>query len=380
MVSYAALPPEIAQRNAAELRARRLNKAKNNWILGMTMDLFIGAGPWVVGVSAVAAGLVAMYENVDGAAETFALFNAPVAIAAIASFSAFLLVGKQATNLGNNAAIIGQYGNLSGSLVNIALFLKSQISSGKSVEFLTLQDGRGGTFQTTRVGLVCASVCYIVKYTYRGVEIRPEGLPLGQDPRLLRAYITLVTPSAGGPGMSAFSACILLMGEAIDEITTGEKPSEYAVLFAQINAVTAAEGAIGGTAGYSTPFLMKYLLYALQIAYLLLFLVTDLVPSNRWNAVWIAAIFTFTTTVRKRPPTRTAKTTPHTDTDTKARISSDTQGFWAISERYGNPNKLRSKAMGQKTFVASACIDTEASSTTVEHRKFAGTNHPIDGY
>jgi len=343
-VSYAALPPEIAQRNAAELRVRRLNKQPNNWIAGMTFDLLWGAGPWVFGVAAVAAGLVALYENVDGAADTFALFNAPVAIAAIASFSAFLLVGKQGTNLANNSKIIGEYGNLTGSLINICLFLKSQISSGKSVEFLTLQDGKGGMFQTTRVGLVCASIPFVVKYTGRGTEIRPEGLPLGQDPKLLRSYITLVTPSTGGPGMSPFAACILLVGELVDEFQSGEKPSEYAVLFGQINSVTAAEGSIGGTAGYSTPYLMKYLLYTLQILYLFLFLMTDLVPRNRWNSIWIGSIFVFTTT-----------------------------GFWAISERYGNPMKLRSKMMGQKTFVASACIDTEVAITSI----FARARSPL---
>ena len=89
---------------------------------------------------------------------------------------------------------------------------------------------------------------------------------------------------------------------------------------------------------------MKYLLYTLQILYLFLFLMTDLVPKNRcvleqifvhcenvaahlltnntscmfgrWNSLWISAIFVFCTT-----------------------------GFWAISERYGNPMKLRSKMM-----------------------------------
>lgn len=97
---YSALPPDVAQRNAAELRARRLNKPKNNWLMGMGFDLLFGCGPWVVGSALMAAALTAIFKEVDGASETFALFNAPVAIAAIASFSAFLLVGKQSTNLG----------------------------------------------------------------------------------------------------------------------------------------------------------------------------------------------------------------------------------------------------------------------------------------
>lgn len=373
---YSALPPDVAQRNAAELRIRRLNKPKNLWWMGMLMDLIFGAGPWVIGSAVVAAALTAIFKEVEGAVATFALFNAPVAIAAIASFSAFLLVGKQSTNLGNNAKIIGEYGNLSGSLVNIALFVKSQIASGKSSEFLTLQDGAGSTFQTTRIGLVCSSVCYVVKYTGRGAPIRPEGLPLGQDPKLLRAYGVLTSPSMGAPGMTPFAACILLIGELVDELSTGERTSEYAVLFQQINAVTTAEGAIMGTAGYATPYIMKWLLFTLQILYLLLLLMTDLVPHNEWNSVWIVAIFSFCTV-----------------------------GFWFVSERCmcilnlnqcrvneymfkthsnvfcvfvpdGNPMKLRSRAMGQKPYISNTCVDTEIAITSI----FARAKSPLAAF
>jgi len=341
---YSALPPDVAQRNAAELRVRRLNKPKNLWWMGMLMDLIFGSGPWVIGSAVVAAALTAIFKEVEGVADTFALFNAPVAIAAIASFSAFLLVGKQATNLGNNAKIVGEFGNLSGSLVNIALFVKSQIASGKTTEFLTLQDGAGSTFQTTRIGLVCSSVCYVVKYTGRGAEIRPEGLPLGQDPKLLRAYGVLTSPSMGAPGMSPFAACILLIGELVDELSSGERTSEYSVLFQQISDVATAEGAIMGTAGYATPYIMKWLLFTLQILYLLLLLMTDLVPHNEWNSVWIVAIFSFCTV-----------------------------GFWYVSERYGNPMKLRSRAMGQRPYVSSTCVDTEIAITSI----FARAKSPL---
>jgi len=343
-VSYAALPPEIAQRNAAELRVRRLNKQPNNWLMGVFMDLLLGCGPWILGAAVAAAVLTAIYDNVDGAADTFALFNAPVAIAAIASFSAFLLVGKQSSNLSNNSKIIGEFGNLSGSLVNIALFVKSQIASGKTVEFLTLQDGRGSTFQTTRIGLVCASVCYIVKFAGRGAVVRPEGLPLGQDPRLLRAYTILTSPALGAPGMSPFAASILLIGELVDEISSGERTSEYSVLFQQVNAVTAAEGSIMGTAGYGGPYIMKYLLFALQSLYISLFLITDLVPNNKYNSIWIISVFAFCTV-----------------------------GFWFVSERYNNPTKLRSRAMGQRPYISGTCVDTEIAITAI----FARAKSPL---
>lgn len=354
-MSYTAITPASdIQAYTAKARLKRLNKGKNNWCLGITMDLLLGAGPWVVGAAGVAAGLAVIYKEVDGAASTFALFNAPGAIAAISTFAGFLLVGKQGTNLANNGKVVGEFGNLSGSLINICLFLKSQISSGKSIEFLTLPDGAGSFYQTTRVGLVCATVMYVVKLSGRGVQIIPEGLPLGQDPRLLSSFKRYLAPVNGSPGMGEFGACILLISELIDEFQSGEKPSEYAVLFTQINAVTAAEGSIGGTIGYGGPYLMKYLLYTLYSLYLVLLLMTDLVPNSEYNAIWIMAVIAFSTIA-----------------------------FYQISERYGtrktyecncfnrpltrlvllrltaNPMKLRSKAMGQKPMVSSTCIDTE---------------------
>jgi hypothetical protein len=175
-MSYSAVPipgADIATYTAAA-RAKRLNKeGHHSPILGITLDLIFGALPWVVGSAALAAGLAAIYKNVDGASDTFALFNAPVAVSAIATFASFLLVNKQSGNLSRNGSIIGEFGNLSGSLINICLFLKSQISSGKSIEFLTLSDGTGGFFQTTRVGLATSSIMYIVK-----VRIRLSALPV----------------------------------------------------------------------------------------------------------------------------------------------------------------------------------------------------------
>jgi hypothetical protein len=306
---YSAVSSVDAANYAAAARAKRLNKPSNMWFVGMAMDLLLGAGPWLLGVAIAASCLTAIYTEVSGADDTFALFNAPVAINAISTFASFLLVGKQSANLANNAKIIGEFGNLSGSLVNICLFLKSQISSGKTVEFITLSDGKGGFFQTTRVGLVCASIMYVVKYTGRGKKIIPAGLPLGQDNRLLASYNRYVSPSNGSPGMSPFMACILMIGELVDEFQTGEKASEYAVLFGQINAVTGAEGTIGGTAGYGQPYLMKYLLYLLYSLYLLLLLMTELVPNNRWNSVWISVVLAFCTVCFYQISERYGKTT-----------------------------------------------------------------------
>lgn len=196
-----------------------------------------------------------------------------------------MLRSRQGANLSKNASVVGEFGNLSGSIINVALFLKSQISSGvclawlcfscnnahstakltrgvlfagKSVEFLTLSDGVGGFYQTTRIGLALSSIAYIVKYNARGTKIIATGLPLAQDSKLLTAFNRYTSPSNGSGGMGEFASALLIVSELVDEFSLGEKPSEYAVLFGQINSITAAEGAIGGTTGFSGPIIMKW--------------------------------------------------------------------------------------------------------------------------
>jgi hypothetical protein len=163
MSTYSSIPTagdDLVQ-YAAVARARRLNKSDRNWVLGLILDIIFGILPWVLGSALAATVLTAIYTNVDNAPDVFILFNTPVAVSAISTFASFLLVSKQSSNFGKNSTIVGQYGNLTGSLTNICLFVKSQVSSGKSVEFLTLPDGQSGFFQTTRIGLACASIPYI---------------------------------------------------------------------------------------------------------------------------------------------------------------------------------------------------------------------------
>ena len=158
---YAPLTSADAAGYAAAARVKRLNKTQNNWILGMFFDLLFGAGPWVFGVAIVASGLAAIYAEVDGAKDTFQLFNAPVAITAISTFASFLLVGKQSTNLGNNADHwrVWQSERFTGQRLPLP-----QVSDLKRQERRVphTSDGTGGFFQTTRIGLVCASVMHVV--------------------------------------------------------------------------------------------------------------------------------------------------------------------------------------------------------------------------
>jgi len=323
-----------AQQRLAEMRRHRLNKAPNNWCRAIVEDLLWGAGPWIVGTCAVAVGLWAIHENVDGATDTFKKFDSPAAIAAISTFSAFLLVSKIQANLSCNSSIITEFGNLTGSLINLALWVKSQMVGGKrAVETFTLPDGSGGCFKTNKIGMTLASVPYAVKYVGRGVDIMPEGLPLGQDRKLVEKYKEYTTKGQLGAagGMTPFAALVLMIGEQIDQIQRSEKKdSEYAVLFAQLNAVTAAEGSIGAKAGYYPPYILDGLLFVVFILYLGLALVSDLIPNNGANAIWISAIVAFCTIA-----------------------------FFQISDRYWNPMALRSKQSGQRPLISEMCVSTE---------------------
>jgi hypothetical protein len=326
----------------AQMRRKRLNKAPNAWCAAITMDLLLGAGPWLAGVCAVAVGLWRLHDTVDGVPEAFAHFNSAVAISAISTFSAFLLVSRIQNNLGSNKNIIDQFGNLTGSLINLSLWVKSQMVSTKTAAALMpFPDGSGGTYMANKIGLTLASVPYIVKYVGRGVNIMPEGLPIGQDKQLVDRYNEFTSSSMFGSsgGLSPFAAMVLMVSEQIDQVQKGEKASEYAVLFAQLNAVTGAEGAIGGVSTYVAPYIMTALLYALVVLYLLLALISDLIPNNGGNSIWIAAVMAFCTIV-----------------------------FFQISARYANPMALRSKQSGQAPLISQMCVSTEKAILAVFSR------------
>jgi hypothetical protein len=279
---------------------------------------------------------------VDGAPATFLKFNAPAAIAAISTFSAFLLVSKIQANLACNRTVISEFGNLTGSVINLALWVKSQMVAGKRyAKPLDLPDGSGGTYVTNKIGLTLASVPYIVKYVGRGVDIIPEGLPLGQDPELVATYKRYTQPGKSSTAtMTPFAASVLMLGEQIDTIQRGEKKdTEYAVLFAQLNAVTAAEGNIGAATGYNPPYILDALLFVVFVLFLLLTLVSDLIPNNDANAIWISAVVAFSTIV-----------------------------FFQISDRYWNPMALRSKRSGQEPLISKMCVSTELAITAIFSR------------
>ena len=343
---------EMETDRLAVLRRKRLNKEENNWGLAILLDILLGLGPWVAGACALAGILYAIHENVKGAPDTFLKFNAPAAIAAISTFSAFLLVNKIQANLACNSTIVTEFNNLTGSLINLALWVKSQKVPGKTTTSnRDLPDGSGGMYQTNQISMTLSSVPYIVKYVGRGVEIDPEGLPIGQDTHLVETYRRYTAKNTQGStgSMTPFMASILMIGEQIDQVQRGEKKdAEYAVLFAQLNAITAAEGSIGATAAYNPPYIMDALIFVVFGLFLALTLASDLIPNNNANAIWIGAIIAFCTI-----------------------------GFYQISDRYWNPMALRSNRTGQEPLISKMCVATELAITAIFSKEYQKlSEHP----
>ena len=318
----------------AQARHDRLNKASNNVPLAIFYDVLYGAVPWLVGVAAVTSILFAIHEADEEAQRIFPQLNAPVAVGTVSTFAAFLLVSKIQANLACNAKVIGEFGNLTGALVNLALFVKSQgITVGWGVETIERASGNkdGSQYETTRLALVLSSVPYIVKYNGRHVQVIPELLPLGQDRELVQIFQRYVSESGSTERMSDFTATVLMISECVDAIQhNATKDTQYLVLFDQLNALTAAEGTIASTAGYQPPYILDAMLYVVFILFMLLLVIGDLIPTNRGNAVWLAGLVVICTAV-----------------------------FFQISDRYWNPMALRSKRSGQAPLVSKACVAAE---------------------
>lgn len=325
--------PDFSPEGLAKARRKRLEKESNNWVLAIVLDVLWGVLPWVAGTAVGTAVLFAIYENDADAQTIFPRLNAPVAIGTISTFSAFLLVSKIQVNLTCNSKIIAEFGNLTGSLINLAIWVRSQRLSGVNLDVLTLSSGFGDKYSTNRLALVLASIPYIVKYNGRHVAVVPEWLPMGQDKTLVAVFKRLTSKSNGTERMSDFAAAVLMISEQLDQLQGDKaKDAEYAAVFAQLNAATAAEGTIGATAGYVAPYLLDAMNYIVFILFMLLLVISDIIPTNDGNAIWIAPL-----------------------------VALCTAAFFQISDRYWNAMALRSKRCGQPPLVSKMCVATEVA-------------------
>ena len=137
-------------------------------------------------------------------------------------------------------------------------------------QYVTLPDGKGGVYQTTRLGLILATVPYVVRFTYRGtLDVSFEELPVGGDRQLL-ARANDLTPARDGVGsVSPFTAMLMMIGETVNtfEEQGNIKPGELSALFKQIDALTAAEGKISSSVTFSFPKILRALLYTVFFAW-----------------------------------------------------------------------------------------------------------------
>ena len=233
---------------------------------------------------------MSIVKHVDGASDFIRqhVYSDQV-VAGLGTMLAFL-VSLFGANLARNSGVIGQFGNLCGACVNLAIWTRSLVSSGK-IDILSLPDVDGGTYRTTEIGLVLASIPYIVKYQYRGTPINLDQLPLGASPGLLARASALVDPPKATAKVPPFLATVVLLGQFFDDLEhSGQiKGPELGLVFNQLNALTGAEGAIGGIDGYGQPGILTVLMYLLA-SYFVLLTLGDVAINNGWQGLWIVAV------------------------------------------------------------------------------------------
>lgn len=304
--------------------------------VGVAIALPAGVGVLLAVVSVV------ILKNVPNAASWVAenIYNQQVTTA-LGTMVAFLVTTQLAANLYRNAVLIGHFGNLAGTCVNMAIWSRSLVTSG-NLAYITLPDGVGGFYTTTKVGLILATVPYVVKYNNRDTPIRYEELPVGGAPDLLRRVQELTTRTKGLTPVSGFTALVMILAEGFDDYEDQGliKPPELGLFFSQLNALTAEEGAIGGAVSYAPPYILTILLYAVFVLYYALLIVSDLGPNNEWNAVWIVAI-----------------------------LITANYGIYSISERYSNPFTVKTGNSTQKPLVSVTCRATERAIDGVFSRR-----------
>lgn len=338
---YVSVQAEKTQQ-IATWRFRRLKKSTNVRAMSYILDLVYSlAIPLLTGV-VIAVSTMAVLVNVAGAATWIRsnIYSEQV-LTALGTMLAFIVSLRLSSNLNKNSAAIGHFGNLAGVCLNLSIWSRSLVTSGKDLNTFTLLDGFGGYYNATEIGSILASIPYIVKYTYRGTAIRYEELPLGGVASLLPRITQLTQPTDGRTVVSGFTACVMLLGEEIDgwEARGSITGHELATMFAQLSALTNAEGSIGGLVAYSPPNVMSLLLYTSFFAYYVLLIVSDLGPNNEWSSVWIVGVL----------------------------IVSNV-GLYALSNRYSNPFLIHTGNSTQKPLIAQICRDTETAIAGVYNR------------
>lgn len=320
---------------AADQRRKRLHNYRPIRIFAYLTDVVLSfAIPLLVGIG-IAAVAVYVLER-DTELEQWVRDNvySEQVLNSLGVMQAFIISSRLNANLNKNNVAIAHFSSLAGGCVNAAIWTRSMVTNSVDMQTVTLPDGFGGFYSTTEMGLILASIPYIVKYTFRQIPVRFEELPLGSVPSLLAQTRELTNPSNGRSGLNGFTACVVLTGERIDkwEANGSIKPPELVSLFGQLNAIAADEGAIAGAVAYDAPGAITFLLYVSFFVYFVLLIVGDVAPKNSWNSLWIAAI-----------------------------IIVSNFGLYAIGVRYRNPFAVRTVNSTQRPIISHTCRETEVA-------------------
>ena len=325
-------PKNLRAELIAKFRHERLRKKSFNICAGLVLDLaWAVILPSVIGI-ALAVTAVLILKNVDGSGAwiTDNIYS-PQVTAALGTLIAFLVALRLGSNLTRNANLINHFGNLCGACVNMAVWSRCLVTSA-DFAFNTYLDHRGQQYRQTELGLLLASVPYVVKFHYRGKKIDVSKLPLAVEDKLLGRIQELTNPRDGLVPVGHFLALVMMLGEMFDnfEAKSQIKPAELSALLGHLNALTGQEGAIGGMSEYAPPMILDILLYVVFLMYYVLMIFSDLGPNAEWNSLWIVAVLIVANF-----------------------------GVFSVSNRYSNPFHIRSGRSTQRSFISEGAQGTE---------------------
>tara|TARA_Y100000389_G_scaffold156191_1_gene157014 strand:- start:23 stop:1150 length:1128 start_codon:yes stop_codon:yes gene_type:complete len=323
----------IERSPSAIYRAGRLRVKPINTCWAYTLDLWSGVFfPGILGAG-LGAVSVAIVENVDGAAD-FIKENifAEQVLSSLGTMLVFIVSLRLGANLARNSTTIGHFGNLCGVCVNLAIWSRSLMNATK-LEIKMYPDVEG-TYKTTEIGLILASIPYVVKYTYRGVPVRLEMLPIGASNTLLARAKRLVSPPNPNNAVAPFLAMVIMLGQIFDDLeSSGQmKAPELVLFYNQLNLLTGEEGSIGGVDGYSPPAVLTFLMYLLFVIYFSLLSLGDLAINNSWQSLWIIGVLVV-----------------------------GNLGLFQLSRRYANPFDVSPSRSTQKPIITNAARGTETA-------------------
>ena len=317
--------PLEAKQRGLQLRTALLHENVDWW--GPAADFLVGAGPWLLAVGLAAAGLTAVIEYTDGTDQWLKdnLAN-QAAITALSSMLSFLVVSRIASNLGQNASVVGMFGGLCGSTTGLALNLRGL---AKKV--------RDENACTSKLGLVIASFPHA---TYYKAAAYPEDkqvffdddhapLPICDDPRGAYADFMKLKNATGLP---VFETLMLQATQYVQQIEGADnlKTPKVGTIMKGLNDIAGIEGNLNGTLGFKPARIIDIVLYLLFVFYYLLLLIAELVPQSSWSSIWVSMI-----------------------------VVLSTAGLYGISARLKNPFLDRGGGQNQRAGVRAAVLATE---------------------